>query len=170
MQSKQDSSCTTSGKWWLRSVKLQIKLCMNLWIRSLCSNWSNLTEQFSSCLNNKHTGLSEVDSALSIDVTWTWCQWRMLHSKQRSRSRYYKSLYFSISLNVSSLLLFSLPVNCFFICYWVMLIQQYLVLQSPAGMGCEWRDSGFLRIATSTAVTWGSGLRKEKARAFEGRT
>lgn len=100
--------------------------------QSLCSNWSNLSEQFSSCLNNKHTGLSEVDSALSIDVTWTWCQWRMLHSKQRSRSRYYKSLYFSISLNVSSLLLFSLPVNCFLICYWVMPIQRHLVLRSPA--------------------------------------
>lgn len=59
-----------------------------------------LSEQFNSCLNNRHTGLSEVDSTFCLDMYWTWCQWRMLLSKLwyrwkwRNRSSFCKLLWF----------------------------------------------------------------------------
>lgn len=71
-----------------------------------------LSEQFNSCLHNKHAGLSEADSTFCIDMNRMWCQWRMFLSKLWCRwgevvdqvvASFFSS---SISLIISSFLLF----------------------------------------------------------------
>lgn len=125
-----------------------------------------LSEQFNSCLNNKQTGLSEVDSTFCIDMNWTWCQWKMLFSKLWCRwgeevdQVVASSFSSSISLTISSLLLF--PSHLLFL---------HLVLGDAVppmswsakpstqveGIGI-WHSVHFLEVAGFTGVTWGHGL------------
>lgn len=127
-----------------------------------------LSEQFNSCLSNKHTGLSEVNSNFCIEMNWTWCQWRMLLSKLWCRwgeevdQVTAISCGSSVSLTISSLLLFpSLFPSCLLFLHLLLGdAVPWMPWSAKPSTRVEgiWHSVHFLQVASFTGVTWGHGL------------